>query len=95
MSAEEFGGLWDDIQEAMKWKPVVPLLKAAREAPDEKARLVALREVGAFIIRTLTGESPYSSRPFAMFCTFVELAQTDDRVLAMWESALPQKKLSR
>jgi len=92
---ENAEALWDDIQEALKWKPVVPLLKAAREASDEKARLVALRDVGAFVIKTLTDKDPYTSRPFAIFCTFVELAQTDTRVLAMWESAMPQKKRVR
>jgi hypothetical protein len=81
--------LWDDIQEGIKWKPILPLLKAAREAPDGPAKLVAIRDVAAFVLRTLTGKDPYHGPAFATFALVVELAQTDPRVAKSIARMLP------
>jgi hypothetical protein len=78
--AQEFGGVWDDIAEAVKWKPILPLLKAAREAPAGPAKLVAVRDVVAFFLRTAQGGDPYQRPAFRAFALFVELANTDPRV---------------
>ncbi len=88
---DDIEGLWDDIEEGLKWKPILPLLKQAREAQGEAAKLVAIRNVGAFVLKTLTGKDPYTSPAFATFALVVELAQTDPRVLASVARLLPQK----
>ena len=85
------GGLWDDIEEGLKWKGILPHLKAAREAKDDAARLVALRDTAAFALKTLTGGDPYTSPAMATFALVVELAQTDPRVLASITRLLPRK----
>ena len=74
--------LWDDIQEGIKWKPILPLLKAAQEARGTPAKLVAIRDVAAFALRTLTGKDPYHGPAFVTFALLVDLAQTDPRVAA-------------
>lgn len=81
--------LWDDIQEGIKWKPILPLLKAAREAPAGPAKLVAVRDVAAFVLRTLSGKDPYQGPAFMAFALVVDLAQTDPRVAKMIERLLP------
>jgi hypothetical protein len=85
------GGLWDDIEEAIHWKPILPLLKRAREAHDDAARLTAIRDVAAFAVRTLTNGDPYTSPAFATFALVVELAQTDPRVLASVTRLMPRE----
>ena len=81
--------LWDDIQEGIKWKPILPLLKAAREAPAGPAKLVAIRDVVAFVLRTLTGRDPYHGQAFLAFALLVDLAQTDPRVAKTIAKLLP------
>jgi len=85
------GSLWDDIQEGMKWKPILPLLTAAREARGSAARLAAWQAVAAFAIRTGTGKDPYSMPGFTTFALVVELARTDPRVLATIDRIFPME----
>ena len=81
--------LWDDVQEGLKWKPVLPLLKAAREAKGTPAKLVAIQNVAAFALRTLTGKDPYHGPAFLAFALVVDLAQTDPRVAETISRLLP------
>ena len=85
----ETESLWDDLKEAATWKPILPLLKAAREAPDGPAKLAAIRDAAAFALRTLTGKDPYHGPAFATFALVVELAQTDPRVAKTIARLLP------
>jgi len=85
-------GIWDDVQEGLKWKPILPLLKKARETQGEAARLLALRDVGAFVLKNLTGRDPYTSPAFATFALIVDLAQNDPRVLASVTRLLPKER---
>lgn len=78
--AGEFGGVWDEIAEAVKWKPILALLKAAREAPAGPAKLAATRDVVAFFLQTVYGADPYQRPGFRAFALFVDLARTDPRV---------------
>jgi hypothetical protein len=85
-------GLWDDIQEGYRWKPILGLLKVARETRGTAARLVAWQAVAAFAIRTGTGKDPFTLPAFVTFALVVELAHTDPRVLATIERMLPLDK---
>ena len=87
--SEEYGGLWDDAQEAYRWKGILPLLKIARETRGTAARLAAWQAVAAFAIRTGTGKDPYSIPAFVTAALVIELAHTDPRVLATIDRVLP------
>ena len=89
--SEPIEGVIDDLEEAIKWRGILPHLKAAREAKDDAVRLVAIRDAAAFAIKTLTGNDPYTSPAMATFALVVELAQTDPRVLASVTRLLPRK----
>ena len=85
------GSLWDDIQEGVKWKPILPLMKSAREARGTAARLAAWQAVAAFVIRTGTGQDPYKLPAFMAFALVAELARTDPRVVEVIERIIPPK----
>jgi hypothetical protein len=87
--SDEYGGLWDDAQEAYRWKPILGLLKVARETKGTAARLVAWQAVAAFAIRTGLNKDPYSLKAFNAYALLVELAHTDPRVVAVIERVLP------
>jgi hypothetical protein len=82
-------GWIDDFQEAVKWKPILPLLKKARETTDTAAKLVAIRELAAFFIKTLYNKDPYQGPAFITFALLVDLAQNDRRVLDTINRLLP------
>lgn len=84
--------VWDDLQEALRWKPLLPLLKQAREADSPRAKLRAIREAAAFILRQLwEGRDPYSSPAFSTFSLLVAKAEEDPQVMVAVERLLPQK----
>ena len=87
--SDECGGLWDDVTEGVKWRPILGLLKVARETRGTAARLAAWQAVAAFAIRTGMGKDPYSLPAFTTFALVVDLARTDPRVLATIERMLP------
>lgn len=72
--------VWDDISEAVKWKPILPLLKAARDAAPGPAKLAAIRDVVEFFLHTTTGAEPKAMPGFQAFNLFVEVSQSDPRV---------------
>jgi hypothetical protein len=82
-------GWIDDFQEAVKWKPILPLLRKARETTDPADKLVAIREVAAFFLKTMYNKDPYQGPAFITFALLVELAQTDKRVLDTIKRLLP------
>ena len=86
----EYGGIWDDAQEALRWRPVLPLVKAVREAKETPEKLTAIRNVAAFVVRNLTGKYPYTSPAFVAFALVVDLTHTDPRVRAEVERLLPR-----
>jgi hypothetical protein len=86
--SREIGGLWDDATEAIKWRPILGLLKVAREARGTADRLVAWQAVAAFAIRTGMGKEPSTLPAFAAFALLVEIAHADPRVLASIERVL-------
>ena len=82
-------GWVDDFTEAVKWKPILPLLKKARETTDTAAKLIAIRDVAAFVLKTLTNKDPYQGPAFVTFALVVDLAQTDKRILDTIKRLLP------
>jgi hypothetical protein len=82
-------GWIDDFSEAVKWKPILPLLKRARETTDTAAKLVAIRDVVAFVLKTLFNKDPYQGPAFVTFALVVDLAQTDKRILDTIKRLLP------
>ena len=86
--SEPVGGIIDDVHEALRWKPLMPLLKRAREATGTVEKLKATRDAAAFILRQLTGADPYTLRGFALFAMAVEYAESDPRVRAVIEQAI-------
>ena len=85
------GWLGDEIHEAVLWRPIVPLLKKARDTHDLAAKLVAVREVIACFTRIVTNQKtdPYASPGFMALALLVDLAQTDKRVLDTIKRLLP------
>jgi len=82
---EPVGSIIDDVLEAARWKPLMPMLKRAREATDTVEKLKASRDAAAFILRQLTGADPYTLPAFVTFALAVDLSQTDPRVRATIE----------
>lgn len=87
-SGDDFGGLFDNVREARVWKPILPLLRATREAGSVPAKLAAIRAVAAFFLQTSYQADPNRIPAFRVFALFVELAQTDERVRRLAEEML-------
>lgn len=85
---EEYGNLWDDVQTALKWKPILPLVKALEDAQGTVAKAEAARELSAFAIKNALNTDPYKHRVFLVYCKFVELIRQDPAWLAIVEGAL-------
>lgn len=85
--SHDIGGLWDDVSEGLRWKPILPLVKKARESRG-LAKADAIREVVRFALVALEVE-PANSRAFRMLSLVVDLAASDARVRAAVEDLLP------
>ena len=86
----EIEGIIDDVKEAIRWKPILPLLKATREASGA-AKFAAVRDAVVFFCKNV-GIDPWQSKVFVSFAVLVDLSTTDPRVLAMLEELLPPKR---
>jgi hypothetical protein len=89
--SEPVGSIIDDVLEATRWKPLMPMLRRARQATDTAEKLIASRDAAAFILRQLTNADPYLSPAFVTFALVVELSQTDPRVRSTVERLLKLK----
>lgn len=87
-SYDEYGGIWDDVQTALKWKPILPLVKALEDAQGTVAKAEAARELSAFAIKNALNTDPYKHRAFLIYCKFVELIKEDPQWLAIVEGIL-------
>lgn len=83
--SREAESLWTDVEEALKWKPILPLLRAAREAQDIVSKMEAIERVAAFVIRTMFQADPYQHRAFMLYCLVSDLVRKDPRVRAVVE----------
>lgn len=88
MPDEEFGGVWDDLQTALKWKPILPLLHNLEQASGTVGKAEAIRPLVAFAIKTAINTDPYHHRAFLIYCKFVELIKHDPEWLAIVEGVL-------
>lgn len=84
----EYGNLWDDVQTALKWKPILPLVKALEDAQGTVDKAEAARELGAFAIKNALNTDPYKHRVFLIYCKFVELIRSDPEWRAIVEDIL-------
>lgn len=73
----EVGGVWDDVSTALKWKPILPLLKSMEEANGTVAKAEAIRDLAAFAIKTGLKTDPYNHRAFLVYAKFVDLMKKD------------------
>ena len=73
----EVEGVWDDVQTALKWKPILPLLKAMEESNGTVAKAEAIRDLAAFAIKTGLNTDPYGHRAFLVYAKFVDLMKKD------------------
>jgi hypothetical protein len=87
-SYDEYGGIWDDVQTALKWKPILPLVKALEDAQGTVAKAEAARELGAFAIKNALNTDPFRNRAFLIYCKSVELIKEDPQWLAIVEGIL-------
>ena len=87
-SYDECGGVWDDVQTALKWKPILPLVKALEDAQGTVAKADAARDLGAFAIKNALNTDPYKHRVFLIYCKFVELIRSDPEWRAIVEDIL-------
>ena len=76
-SCDEYGGIWDDAQTALRWSPILPLLKNLEKTSDLIGRAKAIKELAAFAIKTGFHTDPYSRRGFLIYCKFIELIEKD------------------
>ena len=80
----------DDVQEALRWKQILPLLKATREASGP-AKFAAIRDAVVFGCKNV-GFDLWQSKAFLAFAVMVELSAKDPRILSMLEDLLPPKR---
>ena len=73
-------GLIETIRIARRWKPVIGLLSAVEDAGTTCTRMIAIRNLAAFCIRTAFNVDPYSKRLFWTYAMLCDLAQRDIRV---------------
>jgi len=73
----EIGGIWDDVQEALKWKPILPLLKKLENSRGTIDKAEAIRELAAFAIKTGLNTDPYNHRAFLIYAKFIDLMKKD------------------
>jgi hypothetical protein len=85
----EIGGLWDDATEALKWRPILPLVAAARQEHDPARKLNALLKVAEFAMRELN-ISAQKSIAFEVAALVADLAESDRRVAALVERIIPR-----
>lgn len=84
----EYGGIWDDVQTALKWKPILPLVKALEDASGTVGKAEAAKELAAFAIKNALNTNPYKHRAFLIYCKFIELIKKDPEWLAIVEGVL-------
>jgi hypothetical protein len=87
--SHEIGGLWDDATEALKWRPILPLVAAARQELDPARKLNALLKVAEFAMRELN-ISTQKSIAFEVAAVVADLAENDRRVAALVERIIPR-----
>lgn len=85
MTEDKVEGWLDDIEEAIKWRPLLPLLRAAREEKDTVAKMQAIERAAAFVVRTMFQTDPYQHRIFAVYSLIADLARKDPRVRTVIE----------
>lgn len=85
---ESYGGIWDDIATARKWRPILPMLDALEQAKGSVEKLQAIHEIAAFAIKAGLNEDPYANRSFLIFGKFIELLDTDDEWRAIFEDVV-------
>ena len=86
--SHEIGSLWTDAEEALKWRPILPLVAAARQERDPARKLQALLKVAEFAMRELN-ISTQKSIAFEVAATVADLAESDRRVAALVERIIP------
>ena len=64
---------------------MIGLLSALEDAKTTSTRMIAVRNLAAFFIRTAFGVDPYSRRAFWTYAMLVDLAQKDIRVRKLVE----------
>lgn len=77
--SDSYGGVWDDIQTALKWKPILPLLQNLETSGGLVGKAEAIKEVAAFAVRVGLKEDPYRHRVFLIYCKFIELLRRDEQ----------------
>lgn len=85
MTEQKSESVIDDIEEAIKWRPLMPLLRAAREEKDTAAKMEAIERAAAFVVRTLFQTDPYRHRVFMVYSLVADLARKDPRVRSVIE----------
>ena len=73
----DFGGMWDDLQTAMKWRPILPLLQTLENSKGTVAKAYAIRNIVAFILKTGLNRMPAEAPLFAVFDKAVRTLAAD------------------
>ena len=81
-------GLWDDLKEALKWKPILPLLQNLEKATGVPEKMLAIRDISAFAIKVGLNTEPHQHRLFIIYAKFCELVQQDKQWRQILEDAL-------
>ena len=80
----EIGGVWDDVQTALKWRPILPLLQKLESAPDTVARAFAIRNIVAFVLHTGLNRNPDDVPAFSVLDHAITTIATDP----MWRETV-------
>jgi len=73
----EYGGMWDDLKTAMKWRPILPLLQTLENSKGTVAKAHAIRNIAAFILQTGFNRMPDKAPLFAVFDLAVRTLAAD------------------
>ena len=79
-----YEGIWDDVQTALKWKPILPLLQKLEAAKSVNDRVSAVRHLAEFIIKTGFDTNPYNVFGYLMLVK----AENTIRQDAEWQAII-------
>ena len=86
--SEEFGGIWNDLATARKWRPILPMLDALENSVGTIERLEAIKEILAFCITVGLKEDPYTKRSFLIFGKIIETLEDDPEWRIIFETVV-------
>jgi len=70
-------GLISNTSTAMRWLPILPLLKALEDSKNIEDKSLAIKHISAFVIKTGFNSEPDENKYYRLYNKITELINTD------------------